>query len=291
MAVRMTSPTARPIPRSLAPVLAELELAAPDLVDRPMVSEILARLAGAPAPEDLSHRVDTVIDALRRSGWLLPLSTRGVWEFAPAARSGAYRSGDPFLPLRAHLHRHPDERIAVAIESAAFLNGLAEHSPALEVIAVPDIGRGDGIYSRFRTVHLDLGRRAIRPVLGTPVHTVEALLVSMAAKPTGYRDWPNVATWLPEAIAQVLARETSVADGSPASGLAGCLELMNGRSAAVWARFAYLFVHVGDEETAGQVLAAGPERPPGPVYLGPRDRKRRHYDRQTRVVDAVLSAP
>jgi hypothetical protein len=48
---------------------------------------------------------DVAIRRLREHGWLLDLATRGVWEFAPAARAGAYGSGDPLVELRATLAR------------------------------------------------------------------------------------------------------------------------------------------------------------------------------------------
>lgn len=75
MAVRMTTATARPVPRSVAALLAELELLAPETVDRALVRRLLeaADDPAAAAP----GRVDVVIDQLRRAGWLLPLRTRG----------------------------------------------------------------------------------------------------------------------------------------------------------------------------------------------------------------------
>ena len=76
---------------------------APETVDRAMVQFALQSV-GDPQAE-IPDRVEAVIDGLRRSGWLLPMRTRGVWEFAPASRSGAFRSGDPFTELRAFLRR------------------------------------------------------------------------------------------------------------------------------------------------------------------------------------------
>ena len=287
MAVRMTAVTARPVPRSLAPLLAELELVAPETVDRALVQQVLEAAADPGAGS--AGRVDVVIDQLRRAGWLLPLRTRGVWEFAPAARSGAFRSGDPFTELRAYLGRHPENTAAVAMESAAFRRGLAQHPPSREVLAVAVDVRRDGALGSYRLVAVDLGQRAATALDAVPVHTVEALLVSMAVKPGGYRDWPNVGLWLAQACATVVAdRDHGPGTTDRASGVEGMIELLQGRAVAAWARSAYL-LRVGDQPAAAvALLAAVPGRPTGPVYLGPRGGVA-VYDAPTGVYDALLA--
>lgn len=290
MPVRMTSGTARPVPRSLAAVLAELELLAPETVDRAQMEQVLAAAdhpdAGSPA------HVNDVIDRLRRAGWLLPMRTRGVWEFAPASRSGAFRSGDPFTELRAYLQRHPDDPAVMAMESAAFRRGLAQHPPSREVIAVDGLVRRDGALGSYRHVSLALGPRASTPMDGVPTHTVEALLVAMACKPAGYRDWPNVGLWLADAAAQI-ATDPAVdgANGDPsevAVGVTGVVELLQQATVAAWARAAYL-LRAGDQPGAARALiTAAPGRPSGPVYLGPRSQAKT-YDSSTGVYDALLN--
>ena len=287
MSVKMTSPTARPVSRSVAPVLAELELLAPEVVDR----EVLRRAmdaAGDPRA-NTPHGVDRLIDTLRRAGWLLPLRTRGLWEFAPASRSGAYGSGDPLLPLRAYLTRRPGAPVAVAMESAALRLHLAQHPPSREVVAVGDGVRSEGALAAFRTVALDLGRQAVQEVDGLPTHTVEALLVSMGVKPAGYRDWANVELWLRQAASEVTARDSAPVD-SVARGVLGVMHLLQARPVAAWARVAYLFRLAEQEQAAQQILAAAPGEPSGPVYLGPRDRPGT-YDALTHVYDSLVVRP
>lgn len=305
MPTRMTTQTARPIPRSIAGVLGELELLSPQTVTRDLISRILAN-----DPDGRGRPTDPVIDTLRRCGWLLPLHTRGVWEFAPAARSGAFTSGDPFLELRAHLERHPHTVAAVAMESAAFVHALAEHPPARDVLAVSPGTPREGAMSCYRLVPLNLGPTSMTDVDDTPIHTIEALLVSMAIRPSGFRDWPNVTTWLNEAGTRVLrqtvdeprgseanfsgaSRELSLANDPPSElrqgcqGLAGCLALIRGFPTASWARFAYLLRRAGYEDAAAEVLEQVPTVLSGPVYLGPRT-PNAHYDPVTHVMDSLL---
>ena len=127
MSVRMTSTGGRPVPRRLAGVLAELELLASETVRREDIAAAL-EATGTPGPVEASA-IEAVIDGLRRAGWLLPLRTRGVWEFAPASRSGPFGSGDPFTELRGGLGQPAHLNAAVAMESAAFLRRLTEPPP------------------------------------------------------------------------------------------------------------------------------------------------------------------
>jgi hypothetical protein len=285
MSVRMTTPTARPVPRSLAPVLAELEMLAPETVDRALVQFALQSV-GDPHAE-IHDRVEAVIDGLRRAGWLLPMRTRGVWEFAPASRSGAFRSGDPFTELRAFLHRKPEVSAAGAMESAAFRRGLAQHPPAREVLAVGGGARREGALGAYRLVLLDLGVRAVTLHEDVPMHTVEALLVAMARKPGSYRDWPNVRLWLARAADQVSAGSSDPRADGPAVGIDGLVELLQDAPAAAWARTAYLLRAGEQPAAAAAVLEAAPRPPSGPVYLGPRHGVS-SYDSLTGVYDALL---
>lgn len=291
MPVKLTSATARPVPRSVAPALAELELLAPDIVSRDDLRRAMTA-AGDPRASTPAG-VERLIDTLRRAGWLLPLRSRGLWEFAPASRSGAYGSGDPLLPLRAYLARRPDAPVAVAMESAALRLGLAQHPPNREVVAVGEGIRVEGSLAEFRTVALDLGPRAVEQIDGLATHTAEALLVSMGVKPAGYRDWANVGLWLRQAGVKVTAHGSApraVPDGTVARGVDGVVELLAARPTTAWARVAYLFRQADQDVAAKRILAAAPGMPTGPVYLGPRNRDAT-YDSLTHVYDSLLARP
>jgi len=79
--------TARSSTPSLSRLLELLEFEQPRVVSRESL-EGWAREAGITWP------INVVLQRLRERGWLLDLKTRGVWEFAPAARAGAYSAGD-----------------------------------------------------------------------------------------------------------------------------------------------------------------------------------------------------
>lgn len=243
------STTARHISRSLAPLLALLELEQPRVISREGLAT-WAREVGIGWP------VDVVVQRLRERGWLLDLKTRGVWEFAPGARAGAFDSGDPLIELRATLERRRDAPCAVAAESAAFFLGYASRRPEREVVAVPSGFRVPPALRDYRVVRWPASQ-AIIDREGLPVWSPSMLLVFMAVRPSQYRDWPNVGEWLPTAIADAdaTAVRRDLADEP--------------RSA--WARAAYLFDRGGSAPEAARLMKAAPQGA-GPYYLGARER-------------------
>jgi hypothetical protein len=252
---------------STAPVLEELELDQPKLVTADLLRELAER-------RHVEVPVDELVERLRRHGWLLDLTTRGVWEFAPAARAGALASGDPFIELRATLLRRPELPVCVAGESAAWLHGLSGRPPDRHVISAPQKLELPPALERFRTVRRP-ARLSPDEVDGLPVWRVASLLVQMAARPSGYRDWPNVGDWLTEAAARADTDDIRAE--------------LAGQKRAAWARVAYLLDRGGHDDWARDLLVDAP-RGTGPYYLGPRDR-RGHFDARYDVIDSHLSAP
>jgi len=255
--------TGRTIPRGLARLVELLELEQPRVLTTPQ----LARLA---SQAEVAWPTELLIRRLREHGWLLDLGTRGVWEFAPAARAGAYGSGDPFVELRAVLARDPCAPYAVAAESAAFLLGLSARRPDPEVIGASPGARPPKALRAFRIVRW---RSAVPPVVrdGLPIWSTTTLLAFMATRPGGYHDWPNVGEWLPKAVATIEVDDL-------------CREL-EGRSAGAWARAAYLLDRGGGRDGAPALMHRAP-RGKGPYHLGDRDRPGRYigaYD----VVDST----
>lgn len=115
--------------------------------------------------------------------------------------------------------------------------------------------------------------------------------MSMAVKPGGYRDWPNVGLWLTQACAEVASgagEEPGTAES--AVGVEGMIELLQGMPVAAWARAAYLLRQGHQHDASLVLLAAAPGRPTGPVYLGPRTGAR-VYDAPTGVYDSLLANP
>ena len=119
----------RSVPRSVAPLLEALELEQPTLVTLSLLDELIDQTKSSTTAAHGARM-------LRERGWLLPLRSPGVWEFAPGARAGAFGGGDPFIELRARLATRPFDG-AVAAESAAWLHGLSTRSPDPHVIGAP----------------------------------------------------------------------------------------------------------------------------------------------------------
>ncbi len=240
--------TVRSVPSGFALLLQLLELEQPRVVTTAQVGDF-AQEAGLGIP------VDIVVRRLRERGWLLPLATRGVWEFAPAARAGAFGSGDPLIELRAVLARDPSAPLAAAAESAAYRLGLASRRPEIECIGAPPRFRPPKSLASYRLVRWSPALPPVRRE-GLPVWSLPTLLAFMAARPGGYRDWPNVGEWLVQAVSAVdvgqLVRE------------------IEGQSAGTWARAGYLLSRGGATLSAHALMERAPQGA-GPHYLGDRD--------------------
>lgn len=241
--------TIRNASATLAPLLERLELEQPRVVSRNDL-ELWSREAGIEWP------IRVVYQRLRQKGWLLDLKTRGVWEFAPAARAGAYGSGDPLIELRATLHKDPTAPFSVGAESAAYLLGYAGRRPAVEVIAVPPTVRVPPALRDYRLARWN-AHDTPQSRDGLPVWSASTLLAFMAARPAAYHDWPNVGEWLRAAAAD--ASEDSLKS-----------ELAE-RPRSAWARAAYLLARAGRRDAAEALIAAAPPGR-GPYYLGDRSR-------------------
>lgn len=255
--------TARTVPQGLAPLVQLLELEQPHVVTA-------AQVRGWSSEAGISWPADLVIRRLREKGWLLDLATRGVWEFAPAARAGTYGSGDPLIELRATLARDHSAPYAVAAESAAYLLGLGSRRPEREVVGAPSGVRPPKAFSAFRVVSW-VPRTPLLQRDSLPTWSAATLIAFMGTRPSGYRDWPNAGEWLAQATAGVgdedLARE------------------LNGRARSAWARTAYLLDRGGASARARELLSAAPPGS-GPYYVGARRREGR-YAKAFDVIDST----
>jgi hypothetical protein len=265
--MRTFTTTTRSVPASTAAVLEELELEQPKLVTKELLQQLARR-------REVELPASELVERLRRHGWLLDLTTRGVWEFAPAARAGPIGSGDPFIELRATLLRRPDLAVTVAAESAAWLHGLASRQPGRHAIAAPAKLDLPPALRGFRTIRHP-ARLASEMLDGLPAWRVASLLTQMAARPALYRDWPNVEDWLTDAVDRVDLSEV--------------YEELDGLKRSAWARAAYLLSRGGRDDAGQELIAAAPPGE-GPYYLGPRNRRGR-YDARFDVVDSNLRPP
>lgn len=253
----------RNISKSLAPLLELLELEQPRVVTTSDLAEAAAEVGLQWAARDIARR-------LLEKGWLLPLKTRGVWEFAPAARAGAIGAGDPFIELRATLRRRPDAPFAVAAESAAYLLGLSGRQPDPEVIAAPPATRIPDALSEFRLVRWQ-PKAALLTKDGLPTWSPETLLAFMSSKPARFRDWPNVPEWI------VVAFQSIDPDALHH-------ELQN-EARSAWMRAAYLAERAGDRRVSQRLLENAPEGV-GPYRLTVREEPGRYFAR-FEMVDSI----
>ncbi|MEM9203140.1 MAG: type IV toxin-antitoxin system AbiEi family antitoxin [Actinomycetota bacterium] len=253
----------RTVPRSVAPVLEALELDQPTIVTLEMLEKLVAETE---LPTTAGHSARL----LRERGWLLPLRTSGVWEFAPGARAGAWGAGDPFIELRARLATRPIE-IAIAAESAAWLHGLSTRAPAPHVLALPSGAKLPRSLDEFRVVRWTADDD-LAEVDGLPLWSVSTILAFMGARPDKYRDWPNVSEWLRDATkrASVTAVRSELAH----------------QPRSAWARTSYLLHRGGQDEMADELFSGAPSGR-GPFHLGPRD-KTSKYSSRFEVIDHVF---
>jgi hypothetical protein len=255
--------SARPIPRPLAAVVEYLELFQPGILTLKDLEFYLRELGMEDDPASVARE-------LQRHGWLLPLRTRGRWEFAPGARAGAVSSGDPFIELRATLQRR-SLQVALAYDSAAWLQGLSARQPQKQVLAMPPTQRKLPLaLSEFRVTRI---WSVLEPETkdDLPLWQVPTLLAKMAIVPHYYRDWPNVMEWLEEAFKRAdladLERELDVAP-DPAR-----------------VRLAYLADRANFKYLAHELMKKA--RPKGLVYLG-RDRARSRFVGEYNLIDSLL---
>jgi hypothetical protein len=260
------APTTRSIPSRLASLVEDLELEQPKVVTVKQLDALAGR-------HRLSLTGNQVGYELRRLGWLLNLRTKGAWEFAPAARAGAFGGGDRHVELRAVLGIDRNFPGVLAMESAAVALGLGARVPQKEVLTLPPGRRLPKSLDDWRVVRLAFGGHASEIINGLPTWRVESLLCGMAARPDGFQDWPNVGGWLGSAVSR--------------SDMSVVRQLLDGHAMAVWRRTAYLMAFGGNGAAGDTLMEAAPEGK-GPIHFGPRNRPS-VFDAHFGVVDSVLA--
>jgi len=264
---KITSPSAtRSIPPSLAPILSQLELESPEIVTLSRLREIAIQAGVRTAPAIVAGR-------LRNLGWLIPTSTRAVWEFAPGSHAGAFRHGDPYLELRAAQAVRPDLTMVVCLSSALAAQRLTTRMPdRLEIAIPPKQLIPSGLRQSARVVRFQ-ARLESTEVDGVPVHQLTSILVHMADHPAHVRGWGAIAEVLPELMDQVTRADVEY-------------ELQD-RSRATRVRLAYL-IHGIDPILADHLVPpsdGGREAPR--IWFGPRGQLKRQNMRFS-VADTVL---
>lgn len=260
---------ARTIGRSTAEVVEQLELDGDLVVTLARLADVLRQ--GGQEPDDAAVR--RVAYDLQRGGWLGPLRTRGVWEFLPGARGGAFGSGDRFIEFRAQRAVNPGWCGTLAMESAASVLGLAQRIPEREVVALDAASAlPKALEGQWRFVRLAMPAdgRTVRDSL--PTWTLEGLIVGIATRPSSYQDLPGLGQWLPEAAGRVNADIV--------------ISLLAEARSATRQRAAYLLGAGGNVEGRSSILTAYPAT--SAVWFGPRVGGAGVFDSEAQVNDTAL---
>jgi hypothetical protein len=249
----------------MAPIIERLELDGDVVVSAARLGEVVRDVGGNEDPRRLAYE-------LQRAGWLGSLRTRGAWEFLPAARGGAYGSGDRLIEFRAQLAVNPTWPGVLAMESAASVLGFAQRLPEREVVALPpDVPPPKAFAGEWRVVTVVLPAQGTAMIDRLPTWNLEGLLAGIAIRPSGYRDIPGLGQWLPERAASV---NIDVLVG-----------LIAPFTSSAQQRAAYLLAAGGNSEASTLIVRRFPPR--GVARFGPR-RPGGVFDAATQVNDTVL---
>ncbi len=256
--------TTRPLPTSLAGIVAELELRQPKVVTRELLQDLAQEVASKIPPAALAER-------LVRAGWLLPLRIQNAWEFAPGAHAGRYGWNDPWIELRALLLHQPTAPVAVAFESSIWELGHTTHQPTKPVLAHRPKWHAPRVLGA-RSISYDWRLPTVM-VRGLPVWQEATVLVAAANRPAAQGDWGNADDWLLETFQSVTPEDV--------------VKEMTGRGNSTLARLGYMAEWAGSNDIADLIDDLLPEDREV-SYFGPRKLKGRWINRW-RIYDAVLS--
>ena len=260
---------ARVIPRSVADVVEQLELDGDLVVTSDRLATVMHHV-GLDGDEAATRRLAY---ELQRDGWLGQLRTRHAWEFLPAARGGAYGSGDRFIEFRAQRAVDPDWRGVLAMETAASLLGLAQRLPEQEVVALPaEQAFPKALAGDWRYVRIELPEVGLTTVNGLPSWNLEGLIVGIAVRPSAYKDVAGLGQWLPDAVTRV---DVDTIIGS-----------LKTKPRATAQRAAYLLGSAGNNDARAAIVATYPATET--VWLGPRVAGAGFFDAETNVNDTLL---
>lgn len=262
---RYSSRKNRTISGSLAPIIEQLELKGENLV-------ILDDLR-AIRPDSPDATIRRIAHELVERCWFEPLTVKGAYEFIPGAAAGAYRSGDPWLDLKAALRLNADLQVHVGFSSAAWLRGYKPRAPDRQIVVGTRQPKPPPSLSKVYTVVKTDGNRLFgsEQLKDFPVATVERILVEAVWRPD-LMDLRTDIGWLSKLIFD--ATPTIVVD---------YLEKLSVKSA--WSRAGYLVDIVDHSELRDMIRLRFPS-PAGPFYLGDSSLTD-HYVSEWRLYDNV----
>ncbi len=181
----------RTISQSMSHILEELELENKTYVSSDEIT-VLAKKYG------ILTDPYKIVSRLNRSGWLLPTSHRGVWEFAPASMAGPYSRNEPLKDIRVFQKANPDIRCYICLQTAAWALGLADRIPAIKELAFEKIPRKriSEPIAAFRYTPVIEPRKEKNILCLVP----ESIIVHIASKPDIIRSWESAMEWIPDIV-------------------------------------------------------------------------------------------
>jgi hypothetical protein len=255
--------TTRPVPASLADIVAGLELRQPKVVTRKLLEDVAREVGSKLPPAVLAER-------LVRAGWLLPLRLQNAWEFAPGAHAGRYGWNDPWIELRALLLHQPNAPVAVAFESSIWELGHTTHQPTKPVLAHRPKWHAPRVLGA-RSISYDWRLPAVIS-RGLPVWQEATTLVAAADRPAAQGDWGNADEWLSETFRSATPDDV--------------IKEATGRGNSTLARLGYMAEWAGSDDIAELIDDLLPKRREV-TFFGPRQPKGRWINRW-RLYDAIL---
>ncbi len=181
----------RTISKSMSKILEELELENKTYVTTDEIT-VLAEKYGILSDPYL------IVSRLKQSGWLLPTSQRGVWEFAPASMAGPYSKNEPLKDIKVFQKTNPETECYACLQTAAWILGFADRIPSIKELAFSKIPRKrlpDSIKA-FRYVPVIKPRKEKDVLCLGP----ESIIVHIASKPDIIRSWESAMEWIPDVI-------------------------------------------------------------------------------------------
>lgn len=252
---------ARSISKAMAGILQELELENATYITAGRLQELAEQYSLASSPSLIASR-------LKKEGWLIATSQRGVWEFVPAAVAGVYSKNDPLMPIKSFMIANPDTLCYLCMQSAAWVLGVADRLPSLTEAAFPEVSKkhlANQICSYYYKPNIEIVKKR-----GVPCLAPESLLVHMTTKPSNVRSWEGVLEWLPDLIYET---DKEI-----------LLEELKGRPNSVLQRTGYLLQSMYPD--AAEMIKSSLQ-PHSKVRFGPRKKALRN-DEEWMISDTIL---
>ncbi len=250
----------RTISKSMAGILEELELNNDTFVDMQRLSDLAQKYNVKTEPALIASR-------LRKAGWLLPTSQRGVWEFSPASMAGAFSKKDPLMPVKAYMMANPEAICYLCMQTAAWALGLADRIPSKRDLAF--VNKPASVPKEIAAYHY---APVLEPIMakGVPCLTPESIIVHVSLKPGQIRSWESAMEWIPDVVYEI--------------NIGSLLKELSGRNDSVKRRTGYLLQGMYPE--AAEAIA-GTVAMTSKIRFGPRTKALRN-DEKWKISDTIL---